>query len=84
MTELNAEMKEGLAQVFSNKGFRSYLEHRIAKANQAIIEMLADNKLEEAKKYAQRLQMMSELLSKGREQFNNFNKIKAKKDAIQE
>lgn len=77
-TYLTEEMKAGLAECYANKGFRDYLEHRIAKANQALIECLAKNEMEEAKRYSQRMQMMSELLTKGKEQYMNFEKIKVK------
>lgn len=83
MTEsvLTEEMKVGLAEIYANKGFREYLAHRILKATQAVNECLDKDDLKNAQRYAQRMAMMEELLSKGREQYTNFEKIKAKEYA---
>ena len=63
--DVTEEMKEGLAQVYSNKGYRLYLENwvRIAMINM-VTYMNAEN-IDAAKKQAHFIGTIKTLLAKG-------------------
>jgi len=75
---INEEMKQGLAEVYANKGYRYYIEHAVKTANKNMIQMLDAGDMENAKRFANRISTLMQLISKGREQYLNFEKIKSK------
>jgi hypothetical protein len=73
--ELDEEMKDGLAQVFANKGFRKYME--FAYGNQLKAAVLKTENDKDMFFYKGRLLMLRELLVQGKKAFE----MNLKKDA---
>lgn len=69
--QITDEMKEGLAQVYSNKGYRLYLENYIKIAMMNMVKYMNAENVDGAKRQANYIGILKTLLAKGREQYTN-------------
>lgn len=74
--KLSENMKAGLARMYADNGFRSYLINAINIANQNVLTCVKGGKPEEAKDFAARMDALEKLLEKGRILFTQFENIK--------
>ncbi len=77
--KITEEMKGGLALLYANKGLKNYLEHVIQIYNQAMIEAVDSKDNDKASACATRIKFVKRLLSLGRQNFINFEKIRKDK-----
>lgn len=76
--EVQEEMKDGIARSYGHKGYRSYLENavKIALKNMAIASTPV-----EISYYKSRVDVLEQLLSKGKQMFNTVQTKKGKINA---
>lgn len=69
-------MKGGLARMYADIDIREYLLHAINIANYNVLASLKADKPDKAKEFAVRLEVLKQLLEKGRTMFAQAEKLK--------
>lgn len=76
--KITEAMKAGLARMYADDDFRSYLQHAINIANHNVLVYLKGNKPDQAKEFAMRIETLKQLLDKGKTLYINAEKLKSK------
>lgn len=74
--ELNEGMKQALARMYADPFMREYLQRTISIAKNNAIVLMETKKFDEASAYSSRAKSLAQLLSKGKNYFMHFDKIK--------
>ena len=74
--------KAALARMFADPDLRDYIENAMRVANQNAMLMLEAQKVVEAQAYASRYKSLRQLLSKGREYFIHYDKLRRSKEPL--
>lgn len=75
---ITEQMKGGLARMYADSDFREYLIHAINIQNQNVLTSLKNNKPDEAKDYAVKLDTLKQLLEKGKSIYNKAEQLRSK------
>lgn len=74
--KITEQMKGGLARMYADKDFTDYLQHAINIANHNVLASLKSNKLDIAKEFGIRIEVLKQLLDKGRLIYSQAEKLK--------
>lgn len=74
--KITESMKAGLAKMYADDGFRSYLVNRINIENLAALRAIREGKADEARDYTARLDALQKLLDKGKACYVSFERIR--------
>lgn len=72
--KLTEEMKGGLARMYADDGFRSYLINAINIANHNVLASIRAGKADEARDFTARLDALEKLLEKGKMLYSQTEK----------
>lgn len=75
--KITESMKGGLARMYADKDFTDYLQHAINIANHNTLVSLKGGKPDIARDFALKIEVLKQLLEKGKTLYNQAEKLKS-------
>lgn len=79
--EATAMMRQSLATMYGDNGFRAFLENAVKYANKSLISAAS---MEQVIFYRSRIETLMQLLNMGKQHFIHFEMLRAKKEPLRE
>lgn len=75
-TKINTMMREGLARMYGDEGFRTYLENAVKISNINLIKSMDNGDAARGTYYANRMETILGIITKAKDNYVNFERLK--------